>query len=134
MKGGKGKIEPRWTKGQSGNPGGRPPKLITTLITDLKKKGYDRVTSGSIIEVYEVLLNLPEGELKDIINDYSQPLSIRIIGKQLMGKKGFEAIETVLSRAQGKPKQQMDIQQTNTQPVEVRVKITKDDLRSDPIE
>jgi hypothetical protein len=128
------KVKPRWTKGQSGNPGGRPPKLITTLITDLKKKGYDRVTSGSIIEVYEVLLNLPEGELKDIINDYNQPLSIRIIGKQLMGNKGFEAIETVLSRAQGRPKQQLEVGASSEKPLEIKVKITRDDLTSDPIQ
>jgi hypothetical protein len=134
MKGGKGKIEPRWTKGQSGNSKGRPPKLISGLITDLKHKGYERASVTNVIEVIELLINLPEDEIKNIIKDDKQPLSVRIVGKQLLSPKGFEAIETVLSRAQGKPKQQMDIQQTNTQPVEVRVKITKDDLTSDPIE
>lgn len=127
------KVKPRWKKGETGNPNGRPPKLVTTLVADLKDKGYERVTAGAISEVFEVLLNLPLSELESIVNDKEQPLSIRIIGKQLMGNRGFEAVEAVLSRAQGRPRQQMDFTASTEKPLEIKVKITRDDLTSDPI-
>ena len=121
-------------KGETMNPAGRPPKLISSLVTDLKAKGYERATATTVTEAIEHLINLPESELKELIEDKGQPLSVRIIGKQLLSTKGFEALEIILSRAQGRPKQQMDVATSGEQRVKIEVHLTEEDGRSDPIE
>lgn len=121
-------------KGETMNPAGRPPKLISSLVTDLKAKGYERATATTVTEAIEHLINLPESELKELIEDKGQPLSVRIIGKQLLSAKGFEALEIILSRAQGRPKQQMDVATSGEQRVKIEVHLTEEDGRSDPIE
>ena len=116
------------------NGGGRPPKLISTLIKDLKEQGYERATSTTITEAIEYLINLPLQEIEDILDDKEQPLSLRIIARQLKSNKGFEALEVVLSRAQGRPKQQMDVSNSGEQKIKIEVVLTDEDGRSDPIE
>jgi hypothetical protein len=124
----------RYKKGKSGNPNGRPPKLLTSLVSELKALGYERATATTVTETIEHLITLPEEELKTLLADKTQPMSVRIIIKSLLSGKGFETLLSVLDRAHGKPKQQMDVATTGEQVIEVKVKITKDDLRSDPIE
>lgn len=138
MPGGRGKITGQegntWVKGQSGNPKGRPPKVLTTLVADLKKQGYERATATTVVETIEHLIGLPEDRLRELLADKEQPMSVRIIIKSMLSAKGFETLSAILDRAHGKPKQQMDVATTGEQKLEVRVKITKDDLTSDPIE
>jgi len=127
-------IEPhKWSKGQTGNSKGRPPKVLTSIISDLKNQGYERVTATTITESIEHLIGLPQDRLQELLTDKEQPMSVRIIIKALLSGKGFEALNTILDRAHGKPKQQMDVQSTGEQKMEVVVKITNDDLISDPI-
>jgi hypothetical protein len=121
-------------KGKVSNPNGRPPKLLTSLVSELKALGYERATATTVTETIEHLITLPEEELKTLLADKTQPMSVRIIIKSLLSGKGFETLLSVLDRAHGKPKQQMDVATTGEQVIEVKVKITKDDLRSDPIE
>lgn len=138
MPGGRGKITGQegntWVKGQSGNPKGRPPKVLTTLVADLKKQGYERATATTVVETIEHLIGLPEDRLRELLADKEQPMSVRIIIKSMLSAKGFETLSAILDRVHGKPKQQMDVATTGEQKLEVRVKITKDDLTSDPIE
>ena len=52
---GKGQIEPRWTKGESGNPNGRPKVQISgSPITALKINPFTR---SEIKVVRDILLN-----------------------------------------------------------------------------
>lgn len=122
-------THPEWI-----NRNGRPPKLISTLVNELKANGYERATATNVTEAIEHLINLPEDEIKAILNDKNQPLSIRILSKQLLSNKGFEALEVVLSRAQGRPKQQMDVSNSGEQKIKIEVVLTDEDGRSDPIE
>lgn len=99
----------RPAKGEVMNPYGRPKKLMTEVIEELKNAGYDRVTSGMIIEVFEMLLGIDQERMKEIVNDPKRPMSVRIVAKAMLSPKGFDILEKVLNRVHGKPKQSHEI-------------------------
>jgi len=101
----KDNLKEAWQKGQSGNPKGRPPKLITGTIKDLKEQGYQPATAGQIREASEYLITLDREKLTEITKDEIQPMYLRIVAKELLGKKGLDVVNTILDRAHGKPKQ-----------------------------
>lgn len=89
---GKGKIEPRWKKGESGNPNGRPRKLpeLDKLLADVLGEEKDGVTAGEAI-------------LKAL--------------RAKASKGDVRAAEVLLDRAYGKPKQSIDNNITTTEPL-----------------
>ena len=92
MAGGKGKIEPRWKKGESGNPGGRPKKLpeLSKLMADIlgdEKNGL--TTAERILKAIEA--------------------------KALRGD--IKAAEMLLDRGYGKPKQTQETNITSSGPL-----------------
>lgn len=96
-----------WQKGQSGNPGGRPKKFITTL----KEQGYNKYEINWTIEI---LIAMTERELEDVERNPDSTILERIISAALLSsykKKSLYAIDNLLTRAHGAPKQQ--IEQTN---------------------
>lgn len=95
--------------GQSGNPQGRPPRLVTGLIKELTEAGYERVTATTVVEAYEILTGLPEEELKARINNKEEPMIVRIVGKAMLSPKGFEILERMLDRAHGKAAQPIKV-------------------------
>jgi hypothetical protein len=92
MAGGKGKIEPRWKKGESGNPNGRPRKLpeLSKLMADIlgdEKNGL--TTAERILKAIEA--------------------------KALKGD--IKAAEMLLDRGYGKPKQTQETNITSSDPL-----------------
>ena len=79
MSGGKGKIEPRWKKGESGNPNGRPRKLYSNHIQDMKEKGYKAPNRTEYFEMIGLLLAMTEEDLKTFAQDKNRPYWIRLI-------------------------------------------------------
>jgi len=67
------------------------------------------VTKEQISATYQTLLILPQGELATLGADGNQPMLNRIIAKAILGGKGFENIEKMLDRAQGRATQSTDI-------------------------
>jgi len=98
----------RAVKGDVLNPHGRPRKVISKIIAQLKHDGYQRVTKGRVIEAYELLMGLDEGKLKSIQADKEEPMILRIVAKELLNDKGGQMVETMLSRAHGKPDQNVN--------------------------
>lgn len=98
--------------GVSGNPKGRPPKLLSHLNAELKAKGYERVSPGQVVEAYELLFNLDEAAIKKIVADVKQPFFLRKIAGAMGTSRGTEMIEKMLNRAHGNTKQIVDT--TNT--------------------
>jgi hypothetical protein len=81
---GKGQIEPRWKKGQSGNPAGRPKKLP---------------------ELRELLANV----LGDEKDGKTAAEAILMALRAKAAKGDVRAAELLLDRAYGKPKQDVDL-------------------------
>ena len=103
--------------GQSGNPYGRPKKLTSQILEDLRKAGYERVGATSVAEASEQLMGMSEPVLRSIAKDTDQPVFMRIIAEKLLQKKGrFEAVQVVMDRAHGKAKQQVDLTGTGAIP------------------
>ena len=122
------KFEP----GKSGNPKGRPPKIMTAVISELKAEGFERLNITQIIEAYEYVLGLPEEKIKSLAGIGSKtdagkqyPIILRVIAKSLLDKRAPEIIETMLSRLYGKPKQQMEHSGPNSGPMAFQFDYTK---------
>ena len=118
----------KWKSGESGNPKGRPPRLVSSVTSELKAQGYERVTKAQIAEAMETILNLSEDKVREIVNDKNSPMFLRVVARQLASGKGFEAIQVLLDRAHGKPTQQVDANVKVEAPVFTGIDLsTKDD-------
>jgi hypothetical protein len=82
--GGRGKIEPRWKKGETGNPNGRPKKLpeLDKLMAEVLGEEKDGITAA------QAILNMLRGKA---------------------AKGDIKAAQLLLDRAYGKSKQNIDI-------------------------
>ena len=97
--------------GQSGNPAGRPPKTVKTVISELLANGHEPVKAPDVRAIIEAMLALPIEEVTRLVQDDKQPAIIRITGRRLLDKsKGFEGLQTLLDRAHGKATQPTDLQ------------------------
>jgi len=94
-------------KGDPGGPG-RPPRLLSTITAELKAKGYERATANQVADAFETLMNVPEDELRKMVNEGKSPMSLRIVGKAMLTAKGWEVLQAMLDRAHGKAKQAID--------------------------
>lgn len=106
-------------KGDRFNPHGRAPKLLSSIVKDLKAQGYERATANTVVEAFEMLMNVPEEVLADMIKDKKQPMSVRIVGKAMMSAKGWDVLQAMMDRVHGKAKQSVDLAATVTTPVPV---------------
>lgn len=95
-------------KGETANPYGRPPKLLSGIVAELRAKGYERATANQVADAFETLLNVPEEELAEMVKDKKSPMSLRIVGKAMLTARGWEVLQAMLDRAHGKAKQSMD--------------------------
>jgi hypothetical protein len=99
----------RFQKGESGNPKGPPPRLLSTITAELKAKGYERATANQVADAFETLMNVPQDELAKMVKDEKAPMSLRIVGKAMLTAKGWEVLQAMLDRAHGKAKQAIDM-------------------------
>lgn len=100
----------KFKKGQSGNPKGRPPKVLSSVLSELKKEGYEEVKAAQVREAYEILLGLDETRLIEVATNRDFPAVMTIAAKHLLSKKGagFEIMEKMLDRAHGKATQRVE--------------------------
>jgi hypothetical protein len=90
-----------YKKGQSGNPAGRPRKIVTTL----KEIGYK---ADQVNDTLLVMLALTPDELAQVLNNKNVTVLEKTVAQALLNsiKKGsLYNIETLLSRAIGKPRE-----------------------------
>ena len=90
------------------NREGRPPKLLTQLNSELKEKGYEPVTESQVIEAYLTLLNMDREAIKSYVKSGDVPAIFEIAAKGIGGRQGLQAVEKLLERAIGKPKEKHD--------------------------
>lgn len=96
---------------QPDNPG-RKPKVFSELANEYKARGIERASPEAVKEAFEYLFALSDKEVLDISNglkpDY--PILIVICAKQMQDKRQMgRVLETMLDRAHGKAKQQVDV-------------------------
>jgi hypothetical protein len=90
---------------QDPTKGGRPPKLVSQTVKDLKSKGIEKVSKLDIEDLYLSLMNCNQDELKTMLEDEAQPMLTRIVIRNILADKGFEIIERMIDRAIGKAHQ-----------------------------
>jgi len=97
-------IEPRWQKGESGNPNGRPKKYVSAL----KEQGYK---NSEINDCILVMISMDLDELKEVWQNPRATILEKTIANALrksLEKGSLYSIEVLLSRAVGKPKESID--------------------------
>lgn len=102
-------VPHEYKKGQSGNPNGRPKKVFSVIIAEMKERGIEPATPSNVADIYQYLLALPLSEIIKIAGSPKEenglPAIMRIAAKELIGKRGLEIMKEMLDRANGKPKQ-----------------------------
>lgn len=118
-------LKKPWAKGESGNPKGRPPKVIKEIVGELKDSGFERITESQVRELYEYALTLNLNELKRIQSDEDTPLILRVVCKGLLSNKGYDVLESMLSRLNGRPRQTTMIGGADDNPIQIIVQNVK---------
>lgn len=90
------------------NRKGAPRRLVSNVIEELKKEGVERVSQTDVKDIYLMLINLKISEIEYKVKDKDQPALVRIVGKEILGGKGFDVIEKMLDRAIGRPDSKID--------------------------
>jgi len=91
-------------KGQSGNPNGRPRKFVTTL----KDMGYKM---SEVNDTLMALLAMNTKELTEVVKDTSATALERAVAKAMknsVSRGSLFNIETIITRALGKPKESVE--------------------------
>lgn len=100
----KGKHNTNWLdkNPQNRNTKGRPRKLVSTVIADMKSKWIKPVSADEIKDIYLCLVNNTLEEIKEIMKDTKQPILTQLVGKAMMQGKGLDTLEKMFDRAVGK--------------------------------
>jgi len=117
MSGGRGKLRPEDNPKpfSKDNPSpGRPPKVFSVIISEMKARGIERATPQAVVDVYEYLLSLPLREVIEIAGkptdeENALPVIMRIAASELIGKRRAEILEKMLDRAHGKAMQKQQL-------------------------
>ena len=94
-----------WQKGKSGNPAGKPKKLLTQL----KALGYTRAEVANLINI---MLSMRVAELRKIASADKCDMLERTIAKALVhsfDKGSLYSIDNLLSRSHGKPTEMLEV-------------------------
>lgn len=99
------KIEPRWKKGESGNPKGRPKKPVLQM----KVAGYKL---AEINDTIQAMCSMTLEQLREIWENPNATLLERTIASSLrkgIEKGNLDSLETLMNRVYGKPNEKLDI-------------------------
>lgn len=97
------KIKPRWKKGQSGNPKGRPPDKLGKVMRQL--------TAIEFAEIANLIIKGSIRELRAIAQDDSLPaikVMIAATAVKIIARGDMHALDILLNRLVGKVKDQVE--------------------------
>jgi hypothetical protein len=112
--GGKLKV---WEKGESGNPKGRPKKLVPSM----KVEGYKL---AEINDTIQSIISMTMEELKHVWdNPKSTILEKTVAGalRKSIEKGNLESVETLINRVYGKPKEKIDVETKGTSTIKIEI-------------
>lgn len=87
------------------NPYGRPTKLVSQVLKDLKEAGAEAVSPSQVSDVITVLLNLPVEMVRKIAEDKKLPILIQRTARRFAGSSDKDwdwILSNNLDRAHGK--------------------------------
>lgn len=100
-------IEPhKFPKGTSGNPNGRPKKVITRLEELIGRKFNVEVSRSDKMQIIESMLELSLTQLQAIAKDKESPVFMVLIANAIAGdiqRKNLSTANDLLNRLYGKP-------------------------------
>jgi tRNA A37 N6-isopentenylltransferase MiaA len=114
-------------KGEIRNPTGRPRKLVSTLMIE----GYRK---SEIVDTIEKIVAMRVDELKQIFESKESTILEKIIANSLkksLEKGNLDAVETLLNRVHGKPKESIDHNVDSKKDMIFITKFLEDDNASD---
>lgn len=124
----------KWKKGQVTNPlgaGARKSPLANFLHDCEEVRGMAMPTPADVAKTYFFIATLNEEKLKNILQDKSQPMMIRIIARGVLDKKGIDILEKIVNRAYGS-QQRLDIttngKELQREPLTIKFVADKDAL------
>lgn len=109
-----------WEKGESGNPAGRPKKLVPSM----KKDGY-KLTE--INDTIQAIVSMTQEELKSVNDNPKATILEKTVASALLMslKKGsLESVETLINRVYGRPKEKIELEQKI---VSINIQLEDDD-------
>jgi hypothetical protein len=112
-----GKVN-RYSKGESGNPKGRPRKVISKL----KLEGY-KLTE--INDTIQIMVSMTYDDLKKVWDSPDATILEKTIAAALrksLSRGELNSVETLLNRVYGKPKSDVDIT-SNGQPIRININL-----------
>jgi len=115
-----------WEKGESGNPKGRPKKLVPSM----KVEGY-KLTE--INDTIQSIISMTMDELKQVWdNPKSTILEKTVAGalRKSLERGNLESVETLINRVYGKPKEKIDIESKNESSIKIQI-IKNDNIIND---
>jgi len=116
--GGYKKIEPRWKKGESGNPKGRPKKPVLAM----KVEGYKL---AEINDTIQAMCSMDLNELKHVWENPNATVLEKTIASALrksIEKGNLDSLETLMNRVYGKPNEKIDVT-TNNESINNKIQI-----------
>lgn len=100
-------IQPhKFPKGKSGNPNGRPKKVITRLEELIGRRFNVEVSRADKMQIIESMLELSLNQLKAIATDQDTPVFMVLIANAIRGdieRKNLSTANDLLNRLYGKP-------------------------------
>jgi hypothetical protein len=99
---------------QNINKKGVPPKVLKSMLEYFEAKYGQRPAKGEVISLLSYVESLPQGVLKDFVNDETTPAAVAAYGRLILtgDQKDYRrclASEMINDRLHGKPKQSTDI-------------------------
>lgn len=113
-------LAPKWEKGQSGNPRGRPPKMETILKQYFLDEHQMKLTKGQMQDIIKNLLSKTRSELVELANNDQLPFWISMIAQKANRdfKKGsVHLLDVLFDRVYGKPKEEQETNVIVEQPL-----------------
>ena len=115
-----------WEKGESGNPKGRPKKLVPSM----KMEGYKL---PEINDTIQHIISMNHEQLKSVLDNPEATILEKTVANALVTslKKGtLENIETLLNRVYGKPKEKVEMETKGETNIKIQI-IKNDNLIKD---
>lgn len=107
-------IEPhKFKKGQTGNPNGRPKKVIQRLEDVIGRKFNVDITKADKLQIIESMLELSVSQLKDIATDTESPVFMVLIANAIKGdieRKNLLTVNELFNRLYGKSSVNIEVQ------------------------